>query len=54
MEPPRWRDTPSQTPSFQSTQDTRPVSSSANLTEKDIIGRDSHQGWKLNEVMDAR
>ena len=42
-----------QAPSSHGTQDTQPGSSTANLTEEDLIGVGS-SGWKLDEVMDAR
>lgn len=57
MEPPRWHDAGHQAPrsaSFHGTLDSQHVSSSANLTEEDIIGGSTRQGWKLDEVMDAR
>jgi hypothetical protein len=56
MEAPRWHDDPHncQAPSLPSNQDTHPASSSAHLTNEDIIGGAGIDGWRLDEVMDAR
>ena len=54
MDFPRSHEGPTPAPSSHGTQDTQPGSSTADLTEDDLIGVGSGLGWKLDEVMDAR
>ena len=54
MDFPRSHEGPTPAPSSHGTQDTHPGSSTADLTEDDLIGVGSGLGWKLDEVMDAR
>lgn len=43
-----------QAPPYHSTEGTQPGSSTASLTEDDIMGVSTCAGWNLDEVMDAR
>ncbi len=54
MDLPRRDEGPGQAPSHHLTEDTQPGSSTANLTEEDIMGAGGGSGWRLDEVMDAR
>ncbi|CAL5222719.1 g5122 [Coccomyxa viridis] len=54
MNSPRRDEGPGRAPSYHSTEDTQPGSSTANLTEEDIMGAGSGSGWRLDEIMDAR
>ena len=45
---------PRQAPPYHSTVGAQPGSSTASLTEKDVVGVSTCSGWKLDEVVDAR